>query len=184
LEVTPQQIEQLNDADLRALVGYLCERELVEHGHSPSAVSWGGHQYASDGGVDVRVTLPDDARVVGYVPRPMTGFQVKAQDMPRSAILAEMAPGGGLRASIAEILSRGGAYVIVSSKGSVSDSALKARNAAMMEAVGSSSPPSASFVLDFFDRRRLASWVNQHAGLVLWVRERIGQPLKGWRPFE
>jgi hypothetical protein len=57
LEVTGDQIAQLTDTDLRTLVGYLCEREVRAHGHSPSAVTWGGHQNASDGGVDVRVAL-------------------------------------------------------------------------------------------------------------------------------
>jgi hypothetical protein len=41
-----------------------------------------------------------------------------------------------------------------------------------------------SLTLDFYDRRRVASWVNQHAGLVPWVREKLGLPLSGWRPYE
>src|SRR5688572_10403330 len=94
LQVTGDQIAQLTDADLRSLVGYLCEREVSGHGHSPSAVTWSGHQNAGDGGIDVRVALPSSADISGFVKKPATGFQVKAQDMPHSAILGEMAPNG------------------------------------------------------------------------------------------
>ncbi len=86
LEVTGDQIAQLNDTDLRTLVGYLCEREVRVHGHSPSAVTWGGHQNAGDGGIDVRVALPAGTPITGYVPNAATGFQVKAQDMPPGAL--------------------------------------------------------------------------------------------------
>ena len=176
LEVTGDQIAQLDDTDLRTLVGYVCEREVRVHGYSPSTVTWGGHQNASDGGIDVRVALSAGAAISGYVPKAATGFQVKAQDMSRGAILKEMAPEG-------VVLPSNGAYIIASSAGSLSDTSLKNRKAAMAEAVkGLASFP--SLTLDFYDRRRVATWVNQHVGLVPWVRERLGLPLSGWRPFE
>ena len=167
LEVTGDQIAQLSDSDLRTLVGYLCEREVRAHGHSPATVTWGGHQNAADGGIDVRVTLGKGATISGYVPKAVAGFQVKAQDMPRAAILTEMAPGGFVRPSIAELTSN----------------RLKERKTAMAEAV-QGLPPGSSLTLDFYDRRRIASWVNQHASLEPWVREKLGLSLSGWRPFE
>lgn len=183
LEVTGDQIAQLNDTDLRTLVGYLCEREVLAYGYSPSTVTWGGHQNASDGGIDVRVALSASATISGYVPKAVTGFQVKAQDMPRGAILKEMAPKGVVLPSIVELATSDGAYIIASSAGSLSDTSLKNRKAAMAEAVkGLASLP--SLTLDFYDRRRIATWVNQHVALVPWVRERLGLPLSGWRPFE
>lgn len=183
LEVTGDQIAQLNDTDLRTLVGYLCECEVRAHGHSPSAVTWGGHQNAGDGGIDVRVALPVDASITGYVPNAATGFQVKAQDMQPGTILKEIAPDGLVRPSITELANNGGAYIIVSSKGSLSDTSLKDRKAAMAEAVKQLTSAS-SLTLDLYDRRRIATWVNQHVGLVPWVREKLGLTLSGWRPFE
>lgn len=183
LEVTSDQIAQLGDTDLRTLVGYLCEREVRAHGHSSSAVTWGGHQDAGDGGIDVRVALSPGAVIAGYVPKAATGFQVKAQDMPAGAILKEMIREGVVIPSIAELAENGGAYIIVSSKGSVSDTSLIDRKAAMVKAVGGL-PAKSSLTLDFYDRRRIASWVNQHKGLVPWVREKLGLPLSGWRAFE
>src|SRR5690606_20332807 len=139
-------------------------------------------QNAKDGGVDVRTDL-GTAAIKGYIPHPQTGFQVKAEDMPRGDILKEMRPGGKLRQSIIELGKATGAYVIVSSKGSVSDTSLTKRRNAMAEAIAGD-PTIAALHLDFYDRRRVATWVNQHPGLIPWVRSRIGMPLSGWRPFE
>lgn len=181
-EITPQHIERLSDTDLRILVGKLAEQVLMKAGHSSAGVTYGGHQNASDGGIDVRVSLPADAIISGYVPKPSTGFQVKAEDMSRSAILSEMKPGGILRESIRALGRQAGAYIIASSKGSVTDTALSARKNAMGEAVAAD-PEAASLHVDFYDRQRLSSWVNENPGLIPWVRDRAGQPLQGWQPF-
>src|SRR5262249_46176732 len=61
LEITPEDIAELDDADLRTLIGRLCEAELASRGLPVSSVTWGGDQRAADGGVDVRVALPEGA---------------------------------------------------------------------------------------------------------------------------
>jgi len=81
----------------------LCEAELAKRGLPVSAVTYGGDQRAGDGGVDVRIALPEEAVRMDFVPRPNTGFQVKRQDMPRAAIRKEMRPSGDVRAVIREI---------------------------------------------------------------------------------
>lgn len=181
-EVTPEHIESLSDTDLRILVGYLAEQESVLIGQSASGVTYGGHQNAPDGGIDVRVDH-GEVKISGYIPRAKVGFQVKAEDMPEGKIKNEMCPEGKLRQSIIELGEDGGAYIIVSSKGTVSDTFLSKRKNAMANAI-SSAPTASGLHLDFYDRRRLATWVNQHSGLVPWVRSRVGLPLSGWRPYE
>ncbi len=181
-EVTADQIERLGDADLRQLVARLCEQEVRAHGLSPSGVTWGGHQNAPDGGIDVRVALANGAAISGYVPAASSGFQVKAQDMARQAILDEMTPKGILRESIADLAANGGAYVIVSSQGSVADTALSERRKAMLDALNGKML-AGSLAVEFYDRTRIATWVNEHPGLIPWVRERVGSPISGWHPF-
>lgn len=181
-EITSDDIALLNDEDLRALVGLLCESEVRSRGFSPSAVTWGGNQTAADGGLDVRVALPVGAAIDGFVPRAATGYQVKEKDMPRAEILAEMRPTGALRPAIRDLADRSGAYIIVSSTGSTSDVPLQNRRAAMKEAV-EDLPNAAGLALDFYDRGRLASWVRDHAGLIPWVREKTGRSIRGWRSY-
>jgi len=181
-EITSADIAILNDEDLRTLVGRLCESEVKRHGFSPSAVTWGGHQNATDGGVDVRVALPIGAEIDGFVPSPAAGFQVKAADMPRAEILDEMRPAGALRPVIQQLADYSGSYIIVSSIGSTSDLALQNRRDAMAEAI-KDLPNAAALTLDFYDRTRLATWVRDHAGLIPWVREKIGKSIQGWQSY-
>lgn len=181
-EITGDDIAALNDEDLRTLVGFLCEAELRKHALPLAAVTYGGNQTAKDGGLDVRVSLPPGTAITGFIPRPSTGFQAKKSDMPRAAILDEMRPGGDLRPSIAELADASGAYIIVSANGSTSDTALTSRRDAMAEAVNDL-PGGNKLALDFYDRTRVATWVRDHAGVILWVRARIDKSVPGWRPF-
>jgi len=155
-DITPDDINQLNDSDLRELVGRLCEAELARRGLLPSAVTWGGNQTAADGGLDVRVSLPPDVSIEGFIPRLSTGFQVKKPDMPRTRIIAEMRPEGMIRPAIQELVDEAGAYVIVSSTGSTTDSVLRNRQKALREALGGVANAD-QLHTDFYDRTRLAT---------------------------
>ena len=110
-EITAQHIADLADDDLRILIGRLCESQLRRLGLPTSAVTFGGHQDASDAGLDVRVALPPTTSVQGFVPRTATGFQVKKADMPRSKILHEMRPHGQIRPVIQELSEQSGLRV-------------------------------------------------------------------------
>ena len=181
-EITASDIAALNDEDLRSLVALLCEAEMRRRGLPTSAVSWGGDQNAPDGGVDVRVDLPKKTKVEGFVPRPTTGFQIKKSDMARKEIIKEMRPGGRVRPVIRSLIKQSGAYIIVSSNGSVSDSALRNRREAMTDAI-KGVRNSKALALDFFDRSRVATWLRDHPGLIPWVRQKMGRSIRGWRSY-
>lgn len=181
-EIAGDDIAALNDEDLRTLVARLCEAELRKHGLPLAAVTYGGNQTAKDGGLDVRVSLPAGTAITGFVPKAATGFQAKKSDMARAAILEEMKPHGVVRPSIVELAAASGAYIIVSANGSTSDTALTSRRNAMAEAV-KDLPRGENLTLDFYDRTRVATWVRDHAGVILWVRARIGKSVPGWRPY-
>ncbi len=182
--VSEEDVANLNDGDLRTLTAFLAQQELLKQGFSTSHVTHGGDQRAADGGIDVRVALDSSATTSGYVPRAQTGFQVKAEDMPASNIAGEMTTKAGqLKPVISELAAQSGSYVIVSSKGTVSDIYLTKRKKAMRDAVASD-PNAGQLHVDFYDRRRLADWINNYPGLVTWVKSRSTRPLKGWKPFE
>ena len=190
-DITPEHILALDDEGLRLLIARLCKADLRRRGLPISAVLYGGNQIAADGGIDVRVELPADTEISGFIPRPATGFQAKADDMPASEITKEMCPpktklvkctNAPLRPSIRALAAAGGAYVIVSSKGSTTPLRLDERRAAMRAAVADLDGSDALH-LDFCDRTRMADWVGAYPGEVLWVRERIGQAIPGWHPF-
>ena len=182
-EITKAHISLLSDTDLRTMVGLLCEAELRRRSLPTVSVTYGGHQDASDGGLDVRVSLDPATHIASPIPRPSSGYQVKAEPMGPAAITEEMKPKGNLRTICRELADAGGAYIIASSKSSVADVALSNRLRAMKDAVAEL-PNASALHLHFFDSNRLATWVRDHPGMVLWVREKIGQPLRQWRPYE
>lgn len=182
LEITGDEIAQLNDSDLRSLIGLLCEADLSSMQLQTAGVTWGGNQNAKDGGIDVRVEANSLLMNDGFIPRQHTAFQVKKPDMPRSEILLEMRPNKLLRQVIKDLADNNGAYIIISSQGSISDSSLKSRKSAMLEAISDYSNAS-QLKVDFYDRERVASWVRSHPSIVLWVRDKIGQPIQGWQAF-
>src|SRR5262245_52008144 len=148
-EITGDNIAELNDEDLRTLIGLLCEAELRRKGLPLAAVTWGGAQTAKDGGLDVHVQLSATG-IEGFIPKPHTCFQVKKPDMPRASILDEMKPKGVLRPIIVELIRTSGAYVMVSASGSTSVSALESRRKAMVEALDGV-PDRDRLKVDFYD---------------------------------
>ncbi|WP_017963074.1 hypothetical protein [Rhizobium leguminosarum] len=182
-EIVGDDIAALNDTDLRALIGRLCEAELRRQSLPTTAVTWGGNQTARDGGLDVRVALPDGSAINGNIPKAQTGLQVKKPDMPRAEIIKEMKPEGTLRPVLLDLADANGAYIIVSSTGSTADGPLRERRKAMADAV-KGTPAEGKITFDFFDRNRVATWVRDHAGLIPWVRAHIGRAVPGWQSFQ
>ena len=84
-----------------------------------------------------------------------------------------MRPNGVLREEIRDLIQVNGAYIIISSSGSTTATALKSRVGAMTEAVADEANHK-SLQLEFFDRGRVATWVRSHPSLILWVRNKIG----------
>ncbi len=86
LEITGNEISELNDTDLRSLIGLLCEADLWFQGLPTAGVTRGGHQDAKDGGLDVRVKITTSPNPDGFIPKAETGFQVKKSKIPGSKI--------------------------------------------------------------------------------------------------
>ena len=183
LEITKDDIAALNDAELRELIGLLCEADYRSAGLPTSGITWGGHQNAPDGGLDVVVRDTVSPPQKSFVPRSITGFQVKSADMPKAEITKEMRPEGILRESIKALIQEKGAYIIVSSTGSTTETALNNRIDAMKQSVADEIGHE-NLHLDFFDRGRIANWVRNHPSLIVWVRNKIGKPLTRWRSYE
>ena len=182
LDVTREQLRQLDGDSLRELVALLCEAEIQQAGMPISAVKWGGAHTAADGGLDVEVDLENREFRGDFVQRNLTGFQVKKPSMPPSRIPAEMSPKGQLRPIFHDLAERNGCYVIVSVADDPSDSRLTQRLDAMREQV-SPVEHDDNLHLDFYGRGKLSQWLRRHPGVQLWLQDRLGFPLRGWKSF-
>lgn len=180
--VSSEEIQRLNDGQARELVARLVRAEAEKLNAVNSSVTWGGDQRAKDGGIDVRLASSALSAQTSYVPKRCVGYQVKAEKFPPSKIKGEMVPAGAISASIADLLRDGHAYIIVSTKDSASDSSLAARKLKMTECVEQAGLEGEG-LLDFFDSRRVADWVEQYPSIGVWVKDAIGDPIQGWRPY-
>lgn len=178
-EIAGDDIVRLTDGDLRTLVARLASSELRAQQLPLSSVTAGGNQDAADGGLDVRVDCPAPFTNPDFVPMTLTGYQVKRPDMPASAIRNEMRPNGILRPVIRDLAAGSGAYIIVSAQGSIADKALDDRRKAIRDQLHDL-PTSDQLKTDFYDRERLAAWVNEYPGVAAWVRSQTGRALAGW----
>lgn len=180
MEVTFKEVQRLADEPLRALVAQLCRAELSDARLPLSAVRAGGHQDAGDAGIDVHIELGGNAAGLDFLPRCRVGLQVKAMSLPTSAVADEMLVRGTLKPAIRELLMRGGAYILVSSKDSCTLAMLGRRLAAMRRIAADAGLP-AKAALDFIGADRLADWTNRHRGVALWLHEQLDGPCHGWR---
>ncbi len=180
--ITTQDIQCLSDEQSRELVARLCRAELRENGISQASVTWGGDQRAKDGGVDVRVDVDTTPGISGYIKKDHSAFQVKAEKFPKGKIAGEMAPKGALRPAIEDLAKINGAYIIVSTRDSVSASSLSVRVMAMGECLAGHGL-AGKVVVDFYDCRKIADWVEQHPAIAVWIRQVLCKPLVGWQPY-
>ncbi|MGV1803833.1 hypothetical protein ACQZ6A_18365 [Agrobacterium vitis] len=176
------QIKKLNDEQARELVARLAKAECRAAGLPESGVTWGGDQRATDGGVDVRVKLSKGSKELDFIQKPSTVFQVKAEAFGPAKIPGEVAPKGKPRDVLGELSLEGGAYVIVSSRDDCSHKALNERIAKIQETLEAHGFDK-TILSDFYCTRRLADWVEKFPAIVTWVRDAIGEPIKGWQPY-
>lgn len=180
--ISPLDIQKLDDEQARELVARLCKAELRNKSLAVAAVTWGGDQRAPDGGVDVRVNLPEANEISGYIPKKNTVYQVKAEKFNPAKISAEMAPHGSLRPSIQDLGERDGAYVIVSTRDHCSDISLNQRKVAMQGSIDKAKENGRIYI-DFYDSRRVADWTALHPGIAIWLESVLGTKKTAWRPY-
>jgi len=180
LEISKDDISQLDDTQLRDLIGLLCEADLRSVGLPTTAVTWGGHQDESDGGVDVRVESKSGLLGSITIPNQNTIIQVKKSDISPSKIDDEIRPLGILKKSISELIINKGAYIIVSGDSTTTDLKLRTRQDKLKSIF---SEYSSDIQSDYFDGNRVASWVRNYPQLIIWVKNRINNKQFGWESF-
>ncbi len=182
-DITDKDIAELNDADLRELIGKLCEATLHKNNIDTICVTYGGNQDEPDGGVDVRVKSTDEFNDNWSVPRNNTIFQVKKPTMPKSSIKEEMLnKDGKIKESIKELVKLNGAYIIACSGDSLSDKRKNERITYMRDLL-SSIDKKQNIKVDFYDSKRIATWVKQFPAIIIWVNDRIGKRTIGWNNY-
>jgi len=181
-DVISQEVQRLDDIQLRNVLQSLLEAEARQHGIPLSAIRVGGNQSAADGGVDARIEWEGDPEHTDWLPRRLTIFQSKAESMPKGKLDGELAPNGSPRPFFAELASKAGAYIIFSTDDCTE--AMYLERISAMQGVVASLPNAERIAFEFYDASRIARWVNCYTGVANQVRDMAGRPMVGWRQFE
>ncbi len=147
-----------------------------------SSIRWGGAQTAPDEGLDIECCVEGDDFSGDFLPRARTGIQVKKSSMPDSKIKPEMCPKGQLRPVFSELARNNGCYIIVSLRDDLVSRKVNAREKTMREQL-ETIKEQGDLQVRFYGCNELANWLRQYLAVQLWVRERLGIQLNGWRRF-
>jgi hypothetical protein len=180
-EVTKEMVRGVSDVLLRELLERLLMAEAKKNGIPASCIEVGGNQIAADGGVDGAIEWKGGPEPSDWLPRRTVYFQCKAEAMAPAKLTKEMRPKGVVRPIFAELVGKGGAYIIFSTDDpskSARDQRLTAMRAALADVPGKD-----EIALDFYGADRVARWTNAHPGVTVWLLGQIGRPLGGWRPY-
>ena len=181
-DIEKEELLRLSDVLLEEFIARLAEAEIAAKGHSPAWVSWSGSINAPDGGIDIRVQVPEDKLNTGFLERSDTILQAKKHSMPKAAIMKEMVAAGVLVSAISEQAAKSGSYIIVSLDDDCSPPMKSDRLSAMRYAFKDDRNKS-NIHIDFYDRSKLVQWVRQHPSVMLWLKEQLGQGYSGWQAY-
>jgi len=183
-EVTIDHLSDLGPEQLVELLNRLLHAEARRNGIARAGVH-----------VPVKITVPDegeDGRIqwekgpdrTDYLPTRICLFQCKATDMPPSKCRKEIrASDGSLKRAVRDVLSSGGTYIMFCNRaynGRQISQRIEAISQVVAEANGGSNRPTN---VDFYDGNKVRDWVNGHPAVALWVLEKAGRPLAGFRTW-
>lgn len=179
LSIDKTHIQKLKYEDLEDLLGLLCEAELRRYKVSSASVRWGGKQTAKDGGIDVAINLEELPYKNGYLKRTNVIIQSKVSQLKKSGVEKAMRDKqGDLLESIKNLAKNSGSYILASAYSDFTEPVLQERIKEMKAIINDG-----RCHVDFLDGSSIASWVRDFPGMIPWVRQKIGEPLNGWKPF-
>lgn len=161
------------------LIARLCMAEIQAGGGSRRKVWYGGEVSTPDGGVDVEVRAEDSNHVGDFIPRRWTRIQAKTGKIGHADIKREMVKSGCLRPAIADVVSNGGCYMIVSLGADPGALAIGELQETMFQAVSGKTQDREA--VRFLGISQILQWAQPHHLVSLWLREKLNIETHGWR---
>ena len=173
-EADANQIEQLDSLQLVQLMKrlLLAECRLVDIPLRAATIPL--QITVADGGEDGRVDWSGGVDSTGFFPARFCIFQSKAQNLTETSISGEVLkkPKKGpakLNAAVSEALSRRGAYIIFCSYPFGGQKIKKLEKAIELAIRRGKKVPSRLTAIEIYDANRIATWVNTHPPVALWL---------------
>ena len=177
-EISAEDIERLTESDMHELLRRLLRAEALANELPLDGIHVSSATSSPDGGEDGRIEWTVDPARTPFLPGRLCQFQAKA-----GKITPTEAANEALKPMVRQVLESGGHYIVLCGKRYVRQ-LIERREAAIRDAVRHAGIDVGDHQIDFRDADRTADWVNHHAPVAMWVKERtqpgsIG-PFRSW----
>ena len=177
-EISGEDIERLTESDMHELLRRLLRAEALANELPLDGIHVSSATSNPDGGEDGRIEWNGGRARTPYLPGRLCQFQAKAGNIGPTKAAKEAS-----KPMVQQVLRSGGHYIVLCAKRYVRR-LIETREAAIRDAVRHADIDVRDHQVDFRDADRTADWVNNHAPVAMWVKERtqpgtIG-PFRSW----
>ena len=177
-EISGGDIERLTEADMHELLRRLLRAEALANRLPLDGIHVSSATSNPDGGEDGRIAWAGGQARTPFLAGRLCQFQAKAGDIAPAEAAKE-----ALKPMVRQVLESGGHYIVLCAKRYVRQ-LIERREAAIRDAVRHAGIDVQDHQVDFRDADRTADWVNHHAPVAMWVKERtqpgIIGPFRSW----
>ncbi|MHC4049321.1 hypothetical protein [Bradyrhizobium sp. 25ACV] len=180
-EAEPSQITRLESTALVQLMKLLLLAESQTNDITLRATTVALQITHADGGEDGRVEWSGGVTSTDYFPSNFCIFQAKAQNLTDASIKRELLKKSKdksrrgkteLNQAILDALANKGAYIIFSSAAFTGPKIKKLKDAAKASIRAGKKNPNHLAAIEVYDANKIATWVNSHPAVALWLAER------------
>ena len=174
-EVTGEHIEVLNERWFPCLLRRMLSAEAFANNLPADAIHVAGNVTAPDGGEDGRIAWTGGPDRTAFLPSRLVQFQLKAGKISPAAAGREiLTREGQVKDMVRSVLEAGGHYVMLSTH-PFAQKGIEARKTHIREALRGAGITVANDQVHFRDADQIATWVNRHPSVAIWVKE-LTQP--------
>ena len=185
-DVTGEEIAGLTERTFTALLRQLLHAEAqINNLHSYDVrIHVPANIQAPDGGEDGRIEWKGGPSSTSYLPSRLNQFQLKAGNMyPIAAGRDVLTKAGAVKGMVRSVLEADGCYIMLCAR-SYNQQAIENRVTGIRDALRFAGMNIHDEQIEFRDAEQVASWVNHHAAVATWVKERTQPgttgPFRSW----
>ncbi|MCK5216544.1 MAG: hypothetical protein KAJ93_02085 [Methanosarcinales archaeon] len=187
LEITPDDINKLDEIQLTQLLLRLLRMEAQKFEIPKSCISGSLEIKASDGGEDAHIRWYDGPEKTEWIPNCDTLFQCKAEDIGPKRSKDEILSEGELKPRVKEVLDNSGSYVLFFTQ-KCNQKMKGDREKKIREGIQSTGVTYYETVdIKIYDANAISMWVNEYASTVVqvcnWIGRHLLSSMNTWEDF-
>jgi transcriptional regulator with XRE-family HTH domain len=178
-EVTGADIACLSPEPMSQLLRRLLIAEAAKFNLPMNGISVPSNINAPDGGEDGRISLEKSPPRNSFLPFRLCQFQLKTGKIyPGRAAKEVLTRRGDVKPLIHSVLESGGYYIMLCAQ-RYNQRQIEERQRAICDALSKMGFVDVERRVRFWDADQIATWVNSHSSVALWVREEVGSKTLG-----